>query len=392
MTNIYDYLLWRGDLSFEVSPFNEVDNLILSTLCYMEWEDAVPSGDNPISVSQAAQAYFKSHEHIEKLSTQDTMNPLLISTQMLDQLTKSKRFGQLMLVNYVSIIDIEHNEQFAAITVLLDDNEAYVAFRGTDHSIVGWREDFNLSFLPQVPAQRDALIYLEACVGLGTRKTYVGGHSKGGNLAVYAAAHASAQVQDRILMVYNNDGPGFNRASLDEDGYRRLENRTRTIVPQSSMVGMMFEHEEAYVIVKSAQVGFMQHMPLNWEVQGTKFIEVPELSTSSVLFDHTFRDWLSSLTEEQLRTLTDTLFDALESTGATTFEQLNETRLASVRMVLRSLGGIDPKSRKILMDIVGKLADASRKNTLSMLRERLHNRRASSNAKRFTSGDDAALD
>ncbi|MCL2811716.1 MAG: DUF2974 domain-containing protein, partial [Clostridia bacterium] len=209
MENLFDYLIWRGDLDFAQAPLNQVDNLILAWLSYVDYQGIVPNlgGQGSISLADAAHRFFEHSEQGSKGSLLDIFNPMLSSVQVLEKTAATRRFGPLQLTCFVDRLDYERGTQFAAVTLLIGQELAYVSFRGTDHSLVGWKEDFYMSFMPSIPAQEEALAYLEAVAAqFRNRRLYVGGHSKGGNLAVYASAACKPEIQDRILAVYNNDG------------------------------------------------------------------------------------------------------------------------------------------------------------------------------------------
>ena len=231
MANILDYLDWRGDLQISERGFNEVDNLLLAELCYLDFGGIVPPGfDAPVPLQEAMRRYDVLREH-------ESMG-VLVPDQIPELgrcMAASARFSGLLLCGYENKIDDETQTQFSALTLLLPDGTAYVAFRGTDDTIVGWKEDFNLAFLPVVPAQRMAVQYLQAAAAVfSERPLRVGGHSKGGNLAVYSAVFCSEAVQNQLMQVYNNDGPGFRTSLLPLPEHKRVAGRIVTIIPESS--------------------------------------------------------------------------------------------------------------------------------------------------------------
>lgn len=375
MTNLYDYLTWRGDLRFEDDPLNEVDNLIFAWLSYVDFADIIPEGEEEITIGDARDKFFATHERLTRVDSGTYNNVTLISPQLLDKLADTRRFRDIALVNFVSIMDAEKAEQFAALTALIDDQTAYIAFRGTDTSYAGWKEDFRMSFMPAVPSQMDAHAYLEALLGVGDRALYVGGHSKGGNLAVYAAAKADEKVQSRIKMIYNNDGPGFSPALLSSEGYQRIADRIKTILPRSSVIGLLFEHAEDYTVVSSTSVGMLQHNALNWEVKGPGFVALPELSKSSSFFDQTARDWMASLSDSQREAFVSALFSVLENTGTKDFDELNKDRMGAALALARTLTGLSSEERGVLMDVIRKLAAASAENLRQKIAGRVPLRR-----------------
>lgn len=351
MANFLDYLDWRGDLSFAQSPFNPVDNLILSQLSYVAFDGVVPGfDDTPSSVSLT--------EAAERLLSGDrTANPTLTqqNCSLLSALAKSARFQTARLTFYCNDRNIAEEKQFSAVTVRLDDRSAFIAFRGTDSTIAGWKEDFNMTFTCPIPAQTEAVRYLEHVTASLSCPLRVGGHSKGGNLAVYAAASCPEEAQGNLLAVYDNDGPGLSAAFLESTGYQRMQDRIHTFLPQSSVIGMLLEHCETYTIVRSSRSGLMQHDPYSWKVLGPNFEIAEEFTAGSRLVDATLNQWLASMDVETRRTFIDTLYQVLEKTGAERLEDLTDNWRNNMFTVLDALKNTDKETRKMIRDVLGAL-------------------------------------
>lgn len=327
MADFFDYLSWRGDLPFDAVPPNPVDTLILSELSYIGFDGLVP-GDflHPVPLKVAAEAFlalpdWESRVRIKK------------DADLIAECARTERFGQLRLIFYRNELLPEQESQFAAVTWLLPGGAALVTFRGTDLTLTGWKEDFNMSFQTSVPAQEKALRYLEAFARVHpTMPIYLAGHSKGGNMAVYAAARCQPELQSRILSVHNHDGPGFQRAILAEPGYRSVLPKVRTFVPQSSVVGMLLEHEEPYTVVKSRQLSLLQHEPFSWEVLGGDFIRLEEINENSRFLDRTIKAWLADTSLQERNDFVDAVFELL------TLGQIDDLREVILpRNVLRYL-------------------------------------------------------
>ena len=305
MADMFDYLLWRGDLPMDAVPPNPVDTLILSELSYIDFEGLVP-GDflHPVPLRVAAEAFAALPDLSERVRVKR-------DAELLAECARTERFGSLRLVFYRSEWLPEIQSQFAAVTVLLPGGDAMVVFRGTDNTLTGWKEDFNMSFQPCIPAQEKALRYLEAFARVHAGPIRVAGHSKGGNLAVYASAMAQPELQDRITAVHNHDGPGFFQAMMDDPGYRAILPKTHTFLPQSSVVGMLLEHEEPYTVVKSRQVSLLQHDPYSWEILGGDFIRMEEISENSRFLDRTIKTWLAGRTMAERNEFVDAVYELL---------------------------------------------------------------------------------
>ena len=305
MADIFDYLLWRGDLSMDAVPPNPVDTLILSELCYIGFEGLVP-GDflHPVPLKVAAEAFLM-------LPDREDRDRVKRDADLLAAAAQTRRFGELRLAFYRSELLPQMQSQFAAVTWLLPGGTAVITYRGTDLTLTGWKEDFNMSFQSQVPAQEKALWYLEAFARVHHGPIRLAGHSKGGNLAVYAAAKATEELQDRILSVHNHDGPGFHSEMLRSPGYRAILPKTRTFIPQSSVVGMLLEHEEPYTVVRSRQLSLLQHEPYSWEVLGGDFIRMEEIDENSRFLDMTLKRWLAQTSPEERNAFVDAIFELL---------------------------------------------------------------------------------
>ena len=352
MENIFDYIDWRGDLTLAQSPFNEVDNLILAELAFLDFASIVPSFDSgdPIALHDAAVLYFA-----RESGTGEEMGVLVpeVIPDLLRRCAQSARFGDIHLYGYDAQTDHTREKQFAAVTMELSDGTVYIAFRGTDDTLVGWKEDFNMSFLPVVPSQEESLVYLRRAARVYRRaKLRLGGHSKGGNLAVYSAVQCEEAIQRRIVAVYNNDGPGFSSDILQTEGYRRMEDRILTIVPQSSLVGMLLTHAERYTVVCSNQVGLLQHDGFSWAVRGASFVHLDDISAEGRFYDAALKELVTQLTPAQREAFSNALFEVLSATDAETLTELREDGLRAAAAMVRTIGDLDKPTRAALRDTV----------------------------------------
>lgn len=355
MANLLDYIDWRGDLSFGESPFNEVDNLILAELSFLNFGGIVPQTGQggSISLAAAAAAYF--HKYPGGGENMGIVVPDRIP-ELLGKAAQSRRFSGIMLSCYADLFDEERSLQFAALTVETGDGAVYVAFRGTDDTIAGWKEDFHMSFMDEVPAQREAVGYLRrAAAEHRRRKIRIGGHSKGGNLAVYSAVHCGAALQRRIIAVYNNDGPGFRTSMLQRPEHMRIADRITTIVPQSSVVGMLMEHEETFAVVRSSQKGILQHDGFSWEVMGPGFVHLPEDAPERWRNDQTMKGWISGMSDDQRRRFTEGLFEILSASNAKTLSDLTEDGFKTAAAMVKAMADMDKETRDLLLYAVRQL-------------------------------------
>ena len=349
--SLYDYLNWRGDLSFENVPPCEVDNLLLSIISYIDLSGAIREEfptKKTAALLTATRNYLRSQSGIIKdlglIIPRETVTLLV-------RASKTARFGLVRPVCYVNrICDVEQ-KQFSAVSFLLPGGGVFVAFRGTDDTLVGWKENFNMSFMHPVPAQTEAAKYLEYIAERTEGKIYVGGHSKGGNLAVYSAVKSPPEVKERIAAVYNNDGPGFSKEFIEGEDYLSIRDRIHTLVPQSSVVGMMLEHEERYTVVKSTSVGLLQHNGLSWSVMGGGFIKLDSVDEQSRLIDRSLKNWLAEISIEDRERFVDELYEALSSTNAKTLTELG----ADKKKLVKAWSSMDNEARTQLLKCIGTI-------------------------------------
>ena len=356
-TNILDYITWRGDLSFEQSPMCEVDGLIFSMLSYIEYDGIVPASiqqqREPQTFLTVARRYLKSKG--KAATSSQGMLTLKDMLRLLVFASKSKRFGLTRPLCYANKSCQEEEKQFSAIAFLLSDGSVFVSFRGTDDTLIGWKENFNMSFMYPIPAQKEAALFLEDVAKNTTGRIYLGGHSKGGNLATYAAVKASDATKERIVAVYSNDAPGFASEFICSKAYRDMRKKIHTYLPQSSVVGMLLEHEEEYTVVKSRNNGLLQHDAFSWEVVGNKFIYLDSISDGSRMIDKKMKKFLSEMTKEEREKFVESIFDAIHSmTGAKTVSELTGEKLK----LFKVWGALDETARtqlkRVVSLIVGK--------------------------------------
>ncbi len=341
---ILDYLIEYGDVPLSELPMSDVDSLILCQLSYLKFEGVVPGIKEDVasvSIQEVAEvadeAVLFADERYEK------------ENRMLwERLLESKRFGQMKLNCYVNIVEKEWETQFSAVTYLLEDGTVYVAFRGTDETLVGWKEDFNMIHLQPVPGQSYAVKYLNQVTERIRQPLYVGGHSKGGNLAIYSAMNCRPEVRDKILRIYNMDGPGFRQETLEECGYDKIADRVVKILPHSSFFGMLFEWDTRFQVVESNRFGLMQHDPFSWQVVDGKFVSLPQVQEKVSNMDHAVTDWLMQLEKEQAKRFIDTLFNMVGAAQADDLITLAANPTKSLKMVMAAYKDVDDETKEML--------------------------------------------
>ena len=365
MPTVFDYLDWRGDITFSETELNEIDSLILSVISYVDFDSIVPSDHNSegITLMSAARKYLRSRKG-EPAYIGAILPPATLT--LLAKSAKTKRFANVRLKGYINSVDNEAQKQISAITYVLGNESVYVAYRGTDDSLIGWKENFNMSFMSPVPSQTEATEYLNRAANATEGKIYLGGHSKGGNLAAFATVKCDPKVKERIVTAYNNDGPGFNTDFISGLDYQNIKGKIRTLVPQSSIVGMLLEHEENYEVIKSSQVGILQHDPFSWELVGSKFIYLDSISEESRRIDQTMKNWLGDMDMSQREEFVDAIYNTLSSTNATTLTDISTDKIKLLRAwnnLTEENKNMIMKSIKILFKESFKLSKAKKKTT-----------------------------
>lgn len=347
MGDLFDYLAWRGDLSLSQDPLNEVDGMILSELAYINF----PRLGQDLSLNQAALSW-KNKEPEDILPPGYKLRDP--AYKLLDMAGASDRFGPIVVKNFVEEVSEEEESQFGALTYYHEGAPLFIGYQGTDLHCLGWKEDLGLSYLPFIPAQEKARAYLEAQIKEDPRPLVVGGHSKGGNLAIYAVAFAKEEVQDQVRLVYNYDGPGFQPGVLEEPGYKGILGKIRTIVPQESIIGLLLSRLEEPRAIYSKASGLDQHMGYTWEVEKNHFVST-WLSQEALDNQKKIQTLLDRLDLDQRQAFTDALFTLLGDSEEDLIVGTTSYNLSKVRDVISGFKNLDSQGREILGQIVKSL-------------------------------------
>ncbi len=351
MTNMTSYLDWRGDLTLEAAPLNEVDNLLLSYTVIPDYTGIVPAGSECISIKDAVAAYYEKYG--DKGNYMGVVVPAA-AWPLVRKMSETERFGNARLSGFINRVVRENNEQFAAMVISLREDLHYICFRGTDDTIAAWKENFLMAVDDAVPARTDALAYLTWVSQAYPGQLIIGGHSKGGNLAVYAAVKAAPHIQDRIVSVYSHDGPGFKPSFYEGDDFKRIADRVTVLMPQYSIVGTFFSQQNVRII-KSSKSGLAAHDGFNWEVLGTHFIALDDFSASTKAFDKAFDDALNKMDYEERTNFINDLFDALSDSGAlTTLTDMTNLKLGQAFEITRGFNA-HPELKAFAQELIDKM-------------------------------------
>lgn len=353
MSNMFSYVRWRGDISFKMLPLNEVDNLILSALAYVRMEGLV-GGDfsNSVSIKELRVRYDEAGYDQSKM----TIDPAVI----LRAIDGCERFRDVRVCGYENIVDDERELQFSASVFLLPDDTAYIAFRGTDDTVTGWKENINFSLGEATLGQKMSAEYVNQAAAKIDRPLYIGGHSKGGNFAVFGAAFCDETVKERIKKVYSNDGPGFHHAITSKEAYQNILKKVELIIPEESLVGMLLSNKENKIFIKSLERGIGQHHVYSWMVSGTSFVRAEKRSDRVARMDKAILECIDGLSEDQRRNVAAAVFEAIEASGAKTLNDINENKWVSYNAIIKALKNLDEEKAKDLGEMLKSLASLSR--------------------------------
>ena len=358
MTNIIDYVRAWGRYSFLERPFNEADNLVLCQLSYLHYEGFVPTLQKR-SVPVKIRSIYEEDDWERILKDYWYRDN---TKELFELVALSERFGSMKLDFYVNIIDEAEEMQFSAMTYILGDKSVYMAYRGTDATIVGWKEDLNMAFSEPLRSQQLAVEYMERAASYISGDFYAGGHSKGGNLAVYAAMNCSGRTRGRLLKVFSNDGPGFRPEIREKGNFREIEDKVVKFIPRSSLVGMILEEHSQYEIVDSKAIGMLQHNTYTWKIEEGSFVRVPNMTGAKILRDTTLNEWILSLPQEEIHTFVDTLYEVVCASQASNVFEFGADWKRCLQHVLKAARGVDDATRKTIQRMLRSLFEILMEN------------------------------
>ena len=365
--------------TFSEHPFHEVDSLVLAQFSYIHLGNLIapPAAGavrKPLTLQQLYRAECFGHYFEGQIDA-------VKNRKLLAACAASPRFRDICIAYYEQEFDETKEKQFCAMTFFINADTAYLAFRGTDTTLVGWKEDFNMAFLTPVPSQEAALGYTLSVAKLFRGNLMLGGHSKGGKLAVYAAMMSPQRLQNRIISIYSHDGPGFRDNVFSSDGYLRISNRIHKTLPQSSLVGMLLEHQENYAIVESTAVGIIQHNPYSWIVRNGDFVRLTTLTSGADYLNRTLSDWLAGLENEQREQFVDALYSVIAATDLTSLTELRDNWQSELSALIENMKTMDEPTRRILHETLRSLMHMAVRNLPTQMQKEQMSRKKMSKAK-----------
>lgn len=361
MTYLSDYIRLYGDYDFVEKPFNDIDNLILSQLIYADFEGIVDY-NNCVQLAEAAKKYYELHSATEIEGLIKISNK---AVKLLKECAKTKRYADAVMCRYVNNVNDEIDKQFSAINFILNDNSLAVAFRGTDVTVTGVKESVMLSYMFPVPAQIEALHYFQETAMCHDGDVRACGHSKGGNLAVFAAVSCSNSLKKKIVGVYENDAPGFPKWFFERYDYQQIKDKIRVITPESSIIGRMLYHDKAPVIVESDNSGLRQHQVSSWKIDGDKLVEVKEYDSSSNYISDYVNNLILYMKDDELELLFNTVEYLFDTIGINNFYDLKKFDLKHAFSLIDSHSALDNQQKEKVKQIIRKTVNDFTKQYLS---------------------------
>ena len=348
--NLFSYVDKYGNSSFEEMPFNEVDNAIFSSLSYVSLYGIVPSNRyNKIKIREASDKYFSMYP-----SKQKYIWAVKYAVKLFKAISNTRRYGDLYLYNYV--YESNDEKQFSAVTIEISPKLLYVSFEGTDHLVSGWKEDFMMTYKFPVASQKKAIDYINRRFIFERKEIILGGHSKGGNLAMVAGMYANIFVRNKIIKIYNNDGPGLLKEYYESREYDRIRGKLISIIPNYSVVGLLLYHDNDYVVVKSAKKGAMAHDIHIWVVDDKSFMRA-ELDHYSKTFEVKIINWLNKYTKLERKRFVFAMFDIFSKVGVESLMDIVENKMIIFSLIYKSKE-LDDVDKKMLKDFIGMLFDS----------------------------------
>ena len=346
MGKILDYVRWRGDLTLDREPFNSLDAGLFAAFAYLPFDPSVKGHTLEAATKRLIQK--KTLIHSDKLEA--------------ELVNLSNRYKNMHFLDWSHLSQKKPPVQFTAMTIELDSETILVAYRGTDGSMVGLNEDVDMSYQPEIFGQSVAADYLDKMAqAYPDKKIYTVGHSKGGNFAAYALYAASPSLQDRVIEAYSFDGPGFMKEMYNQIEFQRVIPKMMTYVPEGSIFGMMLDHPERVIVVKSRMKHLMkQHNPLHWEVARNSFVMAPGLSNASRIIRSTFISWNTKIPREKREAFWLAFFTALESQKITEASQLTTNKIRGAIQFSHAYLALDPDARLIANEIISDITATAR--------------------------------
>lgn len=363
MSSIVEYSLMNAHKDFNALPFSKVDGLIFAQLAYLDFDTFVPDKQlftRGITFSKISEQ--DGFENLFPLERTARKNLLLFNS-----MAYSKRYGKVRINYHENVFDPQNAIQFSATTFILPDGNACVSFRGTDSTITGWRENFDMLYNDTVPAQTLSAKYLNKVASRIKGNITVVGHSKGGNLAIYASVMCSPKTKEKIVEIQSFDSPGFTENFVSSQKYIDTESKIIKFVPEDSMIGMLLNDTDTYRIVKSNGEGFHQHDPFLWIIEDNDFVTGEKINSKARFVNSTFKEWVGNFTPEQRELFVDGMFDIINATNAQKAESFidwSENLKGNSTLFFDTIKDLDPETRSFMLKVIGNIFPSAKDSVL----------------------------
>lgn len=366
MANLFDYIGWERS-TFDEKPFGPLDAAVLTQACMIDAPGVVPGTSRApgiltrLSALISPQAFGARFEDIISSGGDDLPDDMFTGLvpgdirHLLHLLAASPRFRDLRLRDLRSVVSERRSIQFGAMTFTWRDRFAFVGFRGTDSGLAGWRENCAMCYEDETGSQRLARRYLGEVAGHLPRRLHVGGHSKGGNLALYAALTCPDTLLERVERIWALDAPGFKPGRFAAGDYDRVRDRAVRLAPQDSIVGALLEDAVPIQTVRSFAFGPQQHSVFTWEVSGDDFERLERPSDFSLGVAAVTSEWIAGMDIAERRRAVDALFAAARASGAKSAGELLAGGTESLRLVREAASKVDDGTREVLNRAIGEL-------------------------------------
>lgn len=367
MSHIVSYVKRQKENTFMDVPFNEVDALVLSQFIYLKLDGVVPT----ISEGKESVYLYELANHIDYDKVFSDERYRKDNIELFEAMADSKRFRRMQMNYFSDIVSVLAETQFSAMTVLLEEGPKVVIYRGTDETMVGWKEDFNMCFKEPVTGQTLSALYLQQVSRLLEDDFVVTGHSKGGNFAVYASMNVEENIQNKIRKVYSFDSPGFRPEILESVDFNKIEKRICKYLPHSSIFGMLLQSKEKFQVVECFGVGLLQHNPYKWQIAGNEFKKVDKLDRGSLFFNETFNEWLFGLEEEELQAFTEIWYNIMQEAKITTMLEFTKDPGKVLVQLADAIMETDDKTKEMAKELAKGLVEVAKENIRYYAKKRL---------------------
>ena len=367
MSHIVSYVKRQQDNTFADQPFNEVDALVLSQFIYLKLDGYIGS----TSEKREDVYLYDIANHIDYEQVFMDERYRKDNVELFEAMVESKRFRRMRMNYFSNITSVIAETQFSAMTIFLEEGPTVIVYRGTDETMIGWKEDFNMAFKEPVTGQNLSALYLQEVSGLIEGKFIVTGHSKGGNFAVYASMNIEEETQNRIERVYSFDSPGFRPEILESVDFNKIKDRIIKFLPHSSVFGMLLQSKEDYQVVECFSVGLLQHNPYNWQVDGNEFKKEDKLDRKSLFLNETFNEWIYSLNDEELQAYSEIWYEIMQEANITTTLEFAKDPGKTLSQLIDAIRGTDEKTKEMVKELAHGLVEVAKENLRYYARKRL---------------------